>query len=188
MRHRVLGALALPMILLAQCAPDGCAPPPPPPLFGDGTVLVGTDVPPGIYRATSPAVCHWARIGPGPGGPEVIVQKAIAFRSTHIVEIEATDVAFRSTGCNGWAPDGPRAPVDAIGQGDWAVGSELPPGRWQSAPGTTGCRWERASGFTHEPSEIIASGSSDGPAVVDVAPTDVRFTVNDCGAWTRVSG
>lgn len=187
MRLGMLGAVAVPMMLLAQCAPDGCAPAPPAPpaSFGAGTLIVGTDVQPGIYHTTSTDSCYWERSS-GLGGTlnEIIANDFTNDPAHHIVEIKSTDVAFSSERCGRWVLSGPRPQAGPFGDGDWAVNVDLSPGRWASDPTATGCYWERASGFTHESSERIANDFLDGRAVVDIAPTDVRFTSSGCGTWT----
>lgn len=191
MRHRVLGAIAGPMILLAQCAPGGCAPAPP--SFGAGTLRVGTDVQPGIYVSlpgASRVDCSWQRLS-GPDADTDTIARSLKLTPTHeIVEIEATDHAFRSSpGCGGWQLAGPRAPATSIAQGDWQVGVDMAPGRWRADTLPSGvCDWELAAGFTHEDGEVTAEGSGTERVVVDIAVTDVRFTSgSDCGTWTPVA-
>ena len=188
MRHRLLGAIAGPMIFLAQCAPGGCAPALP--SFGSGTLRVGTDVQPGIYVSLPGAQrvdCYWQRLS-GPDANTDTIVRSLKLTPTHeIVEIEPTDYAFTSSpGCGGWQLAGPRTPSASITQGDWQVGVDMAPGRWRANTFPAGiCGWELASGFTHENGEITAAGSSTDRVVVDIASTDVRFTSgSDCGTWT----
>lgn len=102
--------------------------------------------------------------------------------------IEATDVAFdSSTRCGPWTQGTGGGPVDRITSGDWAVNQQVTPGRWATEGPTDDCYWERASGFTHEFDELITNDIGDGQRVVDIAPTDVRFTTSErCGAWIRI--
>jgi hypothetical protein len=77
--------------------------------------------------------------------------------------------------------------VDSFGDGDWAVGQQIAPGQWSTtgAAKSLGCSWTKASGFTHTDREVIASEDPPLPATVDIAATDVRFTSDGCGTWTK---
>ena len=71
--------------------------------FGTGTFLVGVDVPPGLYRSNPTDLpCYWERLS-GLGGTldDVIANAAVPDGPT-IVEISASDYAFRSSGCAEW--------------------------------------------------------------------------------------
>ncbi len=186
MRVRLL-AFAAPMVFLAQCAPAGCDPVPPaaPVSFGNGTFLVGSQIPAGTYIAANAQDCYWERLS-GLGGTfdEIIENDFNHGRS--IVTIDPTDVAFNSSRCGGWVQYGAAGPVVNFGDGDWAVNAEVAPGRWASDPTASGCYWERASGYGHGFEEIIANDFLDGQAIVDISPTDVRFTSQRCGTWTQI--
>ena len=116
------------------------------------------------------------------------------------VDFLAGDFRFDTAGCGPWVQAG--GPLDALhptnaygvleGDGDFRVGIEVPPGRYQATSPTT-CSWQRVRDFGHRvpdpdpngifPSTIIASGTSD---TVDIAPTDAGFTTSNCGAWRRI--
>ena len=47
---------------------------------------------------------------------------------------------------------------------------------------------DRLSGFHGtNVDETIADDISDGPVVVDIAPTDIGFSTKRCGTWTKVA-
>ncbi len=83
-------------------APTGAAPTA---SFGPGMQLVGTDIQPGTYRATSEeggfALCHWSRLSGVSGDSD----DRISYESVHdagvqvLTEIAPTDFAFESSGC-----------------------------------------------------------------------------------------
>jgi hypothetical protein len=189
MRVRLLG-FAMPLVFLAQCAPSGCQPAPaptPPAGFGAGTHLVGSQIAAGTYIAQDAHDCYWERLS-GLGGSldEIITNEFASGRQ--IVTIEATDAAFDSdASCGRWVQYGAAGPVATFGDGDWAVTAEVPPGRWASDPTATGCYWERATGYDHTFDEIIANDFSSGQSVVDIAASDIRFTSDGCGTWTRIA-
>lgn len=155
---------------------------PPPPGFDGGMQVVGTDVQPGRYTTEVSGYCYWERLSGLTGDFDEIIVNANP-EGQAIVEIEASDVAFSSDGCDRWTDyEPPAAPVTEFGSGDWVVGEQIAPGTYQ-AEGEF-CYWERASGFTHNFGEILANDFSSDRAVVEIAPGDVRFTNNGCGTWT----
>jgi len=68
----------------------------------DGTYAVGTDIAPGIYSSGGPAgdggTCYWKRMG-NPDG--ALVDNALS-KKPQVVEIDATDKAFKTSGCQPW--------------------------------------------------------------------------------------
>lgn len=153
--------------------------------FGPGNQVVGDDIEPGVYMATElESFCYWERLS-GLGGSldEVIVNDIPSGQA--IVEILPGDTAFSSDGCGPWtAYQPPQEPADTFGDGDWAVGEQIQPGRYEAeSTDELGCYWERSSGFTHELEEIIANDVPEGRVVVEIEPGDVRFS-STCGTWT----
>ena len=188
----------------ALASPDA-TPPPPPGVIGDGEYVVGVDIQPGHYRATSFARlrdCYWERRGPSgerwTGGSSV--GGGLTHRVSHssIVEIAPTDVIFRSWGCGAWVPG--LSPILALGQpfgeGTFLVGTEIEPGRHRAPGGVPGklCVWWRLSGFGGNgpslapPSSsrfVLGMGEGEGTVVADIAPTDAGFSSHGCGVWSR---
>ena len=70
--------------------------------FRDGTYLVGTDIPPGVYRAPGGAICYWERLSGLSGEMDDVLANDISEHSRQIVEIKATDKAFKTSGCGTW--------------------------------------------------------------------------------------
>jgi hypothetical protein len=109
------------------------APPPtpaPPPALKttmdhDGTYAVGTDIAPGTYSTAGPVgngTCYWKRIG-NPDG--ALIDNAIS-KKPQVVQIEATDKAFKTDGCQPWQqnPDAsppPNGPLPAGVQGTLGI-------------------------------------------------------------------
>ena len=77
--------------------------PPPGPVTAidrDGTFTVGTQIVPGVYSSAGPAEgtkCYWRRIG----ADNVTLNNALSSQP-QVVQIEATDVAFKTNGCQPW--------------------------------------------------------------------------------------
>ena len=156
--------------------------------FGEGTFVVGSGVPPGRYRARSAeSWCTWRRLS-GFGGSEDDIIAAVSadrgFGAT-IVDVAASDAGFYSHGCGIWSTDltPTRSPGGSFSDGTHLVGSEIEPGRYQASE-TAGCTWRRLGGFggsERELIEFVRYGRHPGPAVVEIAPSDVGFFSFACG-------
>jgi hypothetical protein len=105
MRSRSV-AIASAVLVVAGCASTAVASadPAPPPgpqstIDHDGTFTVGTDIAPGTYRSAGPVgdgACYWKRLS-----GSNIVDNAMSKKS-QVVQIEATDTAFKTSGCQQW--------------------------------------------------------------------------------------
>ena len=178
-----------PATQISTTTPPAVAPTTIAPTFGDGTMLVGADIPSGRYIAVDARGCSWSRLNdPNPlGGSNNQIALVLVEEGPAIVDISPSDVAFHSDNCGGWVAFSGGAPVTEFGVGDWAVGSQIAPGRWQSSGGSY-CGWTRLKGFGGTPDEIIeqSPGLVIGPATVDIAPSDGGFYTDQCGVWTKV--
>jgi len=72
-----------------------------------------------------------------------------------------------------------------FGDGTYQVGTDIQPGTYRTREGSSGCYYERLSGFSGEFDDILANGNSDAPAIIAIKPTDAGFHSNDCGTWTK---
>ncbi len=86
----------------------------------DGLFVVGTDIQPGNYASAGPVengTCYWKRMGDLHG--DEIIDNAFT-KKPQVVAIEATDKAFKTSGCQPWqmtdaAPDAqPAGPIPAL--------------------------------------------------------------------------
>ena len=69
-------------------------------LIEDGTFAVGTEIAPGVYASAGPVegeTCYWRRIG----ADNVTLNNALTSQP-QLIAIEATDVAFKTRGCQPW--------------------------------------------------------------------------------------
>jgi hypothetical protein len=167
--------------------------PPPPPAsavtFGDGTYVIGTDIPAGTYRTRAPATgCYWERLRGFGGTLSEIIANEFA-NITEVVTIAGGDRGFRSDGCGTWTNDlsaitaSPTAP---FGDGTYIVGVDISPGTWRAGGGGS-CYWERRRGFGGSITDIIANNFGGGSQVVTIGPSDKGFQSKDCGVWTKIS-
>lgn len=90
----------------------------------DGTYAVGTDIAPGTYSTAGPVgkgTCYWKRVAPDGS----LIDNAIS-KKPQVVQIDASDKAFKTNGCQPWQagppPDGSAPPADLPGP---AAGAQL---------------------------------------------------------------
>ena len=159
----------------------------------DGHYLVGIEVAPGRYYATSPHSCWFRRLSGFSGEYRDGIGYLLGNRELRhgIVDIEPSDLSFRSRGC-GWTADlTPRVtPGQSFGDGTWVVGDEIAPGSYRSLLGTE-CYWQRLSKFGGSGGRdigIIGRTAKQGERqTVTVAPSDLGFHSWGCGRWTPVA-
>lgn len=75
---------------------------------GSGTFVVGTQIQPGVYTSGGPVpgdVCYWRRIG----ADNTTVNNAMT-KQPQVVQIEDTDIAFKTRGCQPWQLSADAAP------------------------------------------------------------------------------
>ena len=71
----------------------------------DGTYLVGKDIMPGTYSSAGPVgngTCYWKRMGNPDGN---LIDNAMS-KKPQVVQIEASDKAFKTSGCQPWQNTG----------------------------------------------------------------------------------
>ena len=81
-------------------SPTGPAPGPITVIDQDGTFVVGTQITPGVYASAGPVdgtKCYWRRIG----ADNVTLNNALSSQP-QVVQIVATDIAFKTRGCQQW--------------------------------------------------------------------------------------
>ena len=78
--------------------------------FGPGTYLVGDDIYPGLYKSAVGdsllPFCSWSRLRDVDGALGSVIETDIVTGGQTLVEINATDFAFESTGCQTWILQG----------------------------------------------------------------------------------
>ncbi len=73
----------------------------------------------------------------------------------------------------------------SFGQGTFRIGTgagAVPSGRYL-APNVTNCGWQRLSAQSG-PGNVLAEGTVNGQAIVDILSTDAYFASTSCGTWT----
>lgn len=100
----------------------------------------------------------------------------------------AAMLLLMSATAEGQSPCVAPSPAATFGDGMWIVGTDIQPGTYRSTPADGACIWRRLSGFSGEPGDTIALGSSVGaPQVVTISDTDAGFDSSGCGAWSLVA-
>lgn len=158
-------------------------PEPEPVGIGNGTFTIGDEVEPGTYRSDGTSMCYWARLAGFSGELDDIIVNG---NNATIVTISEGDVGFETTGCGMWVPveeTYPSAPESTFGDGTFAVGQHIEPGRYKAdGSADTMCYWARLSDFGHELGGIITNGNS--PTTIEIAASDAGFEATGCGTWT----
>lgn len=164
------------------------------PSFGEGVMLVGTDMQPGLYMAVVPSSsfgCYWARLA-GLSGElgDIIANDNVSPGAQVVLQIGKGDVAFDSSDCGRWTVYLPPAsPATTFGEGTWVVGQQIQPGRYRSTgpgPDDFGCYWERKRGLGGTFNDIIANDNQSGPTIVEIAASDIGFKSSGCGTWSKM--
>lgn len=101
---------------IASADPEPAPPPPVPAnvINADGTYHVNVDIVPGTYSTPGPVegdACYWKRISATDGA---IIDNAMSLKP-QIVQIDATDLAFRTNGCQPWQLTDEVAPTPGTG-------------------------------------------------------------------------
>jgi hypothetical protein len=127
----------------------------------DGTFAVGTDIAPGVYSSAGPVgkgACYWKRLS-GPNGSD-IVDNAIS-KKPQVVEIDPSDKAFKTDGCQPWQKTDSAAPPQVPPQNALGVLQTIL-GGLHPAPGQ--------SGAGQAPTGQAPTGHAPGPAPTGQAP------------------
>ena len=164
--------------------------------FGAGTYLIGTDLSSGRYYTDPGAWCYWKRTNGRTDVFNIIANDLWAGDVNQaIVDISPSDLYFETDAdCGTWF-DTPRheGTSTEIAPGQWLIGSQVTSGTYMSIQLSTGCYWERLSGFGGSVlDDVLANdyiGEDElGLKMVTILASDVGFkTDDDCGTWTKVS-
>ena len=164
--------------------------------FGNGLFLVGAEIAPGRYRAIEPSNnCHWVRLNHFSGElsawygwDNFAISRGRRSDYRPVVDIEATDAAFYSSGCGIWSSDSTpiATPGEPFGSGTFIVGIDIAPGRYRTTTATENCLWFRLYDFggVLGAYEGLNATARDRLGIVDIAPTDAGFTSRGCGTWS----
>ncbi len=77
------------------------------------------------------------------------------------------------------------ANANEFGSGKREVGRDIQPGLYRTRKASAGCYWSRLKGLGGGFDDVIANDNTDGPAVVEILPTDKGFDSTRCATWTK---
>jgi putative cell wall-binding protein len=150
--------------------------------YDPGLLVVGTQIPPGTYRALPGENCGWARLGIE--WWDIIASGG--WKPHSVVTIKPTDAVFE-TSCSwttNFVPIGDRF-ESHTSAGTYLVNWDIEPGTY-TAPGGDSCLWIRLSGFSGESHERLEAHIGQFNPVVTIEVTDAGFLTEYCGNWTAV--
>lgn len=75
-----------------------------------------------------------------------------------------------------------KQPKTTFGDGTYLVNKDIQPGTYRNSGGSS-CYYERLSGLGGGLDDIISNENAQGPAIVNIAPSDMAFKSNRCGTW-----
>ena len=114
--------------------------------------------------------------------------------NTHVSNIQTANVNSKFSTTNTVTVTAPAIPESQLADnapgsrmfidGPQIVGKDIVPGTYRTRSGTGNCKWTRRSGFAGSSGEVIATGFSEGAAVVTIEPADKGFESTGCGLWT----
>ncbi|WP_200912967.1 hypothetical protein [Arthrobacter sp. Leaf69] len=157
-------------------------------LRGDGTYRVGTQIKPGLYKATGGSFCYWARLRGFSGSTKDINKNDIVSGVTY-VQIFPGDVGFKSSGCGGWTtvPSTGAKATRITKDGTYRVGIDILPGMYKATGTGNSCYWARLGGFGGSFGDINKNDIGPANTYVEILPSDVGFRSQRCGGWTRIA-
>ena len=82
-------------------------------------------------------------------------------------------------------PEPQKPSFASFGDGTYQVGTDVQPGTYRTRAGSPYCYWERLRNFSGGINGILANGGSGAPGIVTIEATDVGFTSEGCGTWTK---
>jgi hypothetical protein len=171
-------------------APPVPIPPPTPTAsisFGNGTHQVGASLPPGTYRTrTNAPGCYWERLRGFSGQFSDIIDNNLT-NFHDVVTIVPGDVGFKSESCATWTNNLSSITASktaAFGDGTWIVNTDIAPGTWSAAGGSS-CYWARLANFTGTIDGVIANDLGTTSPIVTIDASDVGFMSGGCGQWVH---
>lgn len=153
----------------------------------DGTYRVGTQIKPGLYKATGAGRgCYWERTSGFSGGLDDINANYFGTANTY-VRILASDVGFKTDECGTWTTvrsTGSNA-TKITKDGTYRVGVDIKPGTYVGQTGGSGCYWAILDDFTEDFEDLVDNYYGSGWTIVDVPSSARGFQVSGCGTLTR---
>jgi hypothetical protein len=159
---------------------------PAPTLTADGMYRVGTQIGAGTYIAPGGSLCYWERRSTAGSDIYGVIANGLTDGGQVMVTISSTDAYFVTEGCGSWTKFvGIGTLRSQFADGMYRVGTHIKPGLYTTSGGYY-CYWERLSGFSGTFDDLLDNDIPSGSTYVRVYASDVGFTTDDCGTWTRI--
>ncbi|PPB48092.1 hypothetical protein C4K88_16460 [Arthrobacter pityocampae] len=155
----------------------------------DGTFRVGSEIKPGLYRATGTGnSCYWETTSGFSGSFDELNSNYFGSARTY-VQILPSDRGFKTSGCGTWTtvPTTGANASKITTDGTFRVGIDIRPGLYQISGTGTSCYWETTSGFSGGFDELIDNYFGSARSYVEIPSSARGFTVSKCGTLTRIS-
>lgn len=156
-------------------------------LRGDGTYRVGTQIKPGLYKATGTGSgCYWEAVSGFSGSLSQINANYFGTARTY-AQILPGDVGFKSDGCGSWTtvPSTGAKSTRITTDGTYRVGIDILPGTYYGYSAGDSCYWATLSGFRGALDDIIDNYFGAAWTIVTIPAGTRAFEVSDCGTLTR---
>ena len=132
--------------------------------FGSGTYLVGTDIHPGLYKSQVGGglipFCSWSRLRDVDGSFGSVIATDIVISGQTLAEIDATDFAFETSGCQTWVIQG--EPATALSQSPTPLPAMPSPTATLSSTNTP------TTTATHSPTPVPIATETPTPALTSI--------------------
>ncbi|EMY35853.1 hypothetical protein D477_002176 [Arthrobacter crystallopoietes BAB-32] len=155
----------------------------------DGTYRVGTELKPGLYKATGTGdFCYWETLSGFSGSLYDINNNYFGPARTY-VQITSSDRGFYTSDCGKWttvSKTGANASKITV-DGTYRIGVDIKPGLYRASGTGNSCYWETLSGFTGEFDELIDNYFGSARTYIEIPSWAKGVHVSDCGTLTRVS-
>jgi hypothetical protein len=154
----------------------------------DGTYRVGSEIKPGLYKATGTGTgCYWKTMRGFSGSFSQINNNYFGAARTY-VQITSADRGFETSGCGKWttAPKAGAKASKITVDGTYRVGVDIRAGLYKTTGSGSGCYWKTMSGFTGDTAEIIDNYFGAARTYVEIPSWAKGLEVSRCGTLTRV--
>lgn len=156
-------------------------------LRGDGTYRVGTQIKPGLYKATGTGSgCYWEAVSGFSGSLSQVNANYFGTARTY-AQILPGDVGFRSDGCGSWttAPSTGAKSTRITTDGTYRVGIDILPGTYYGYGAGDSCYWATLNGFRDAFDDIIDNYFGAARTIVTIPAGTRALEVSGCGTLTR---
>ncbi|WP_264795989.1 hypothetical protein [Arthrobacter mangrovi] len=151
----------------------------------DGTYRVGTDIKPGLYKATGTGNgCYWTTMSGFSGSYDDVNGSYYGSARTY-VQITSADRGFETSGCGKWTTV-PKTGANAskiTADGTYRVGIDIKPGLYKATGSGDDCSWTTLTGFTGHSDEMKNLYYGPARTYVHITSADRGFETSGCGTW-----